>query len=258
MKKLLFSLFLLAIPAVAAPQTDKVGPIRLTALFHASTQLEHAGKVVMVDPVSAASLTKKADLILITHTHGDHLDKAAIAKLVKPGTVIVAPPSAVETIESIEGAVVTQLKLDNAMVLNWKFAPLWVRPVRAYNIERGPGPGKKYHPFGQFYGYVINWAGERLYFAGDTEFIPEMKNLGQIDAAFLPMNLPYTMTPEEAAKAAKAIRPTTVYPYHFRSPRNKPSDAPQQFAAMLKNTKIKVKILDWYPEAAVQKAMANQ
>ena len=132
-----------------------------------------------------------------------------------------------------------------------------VTAVPAYNIVRERDNGQKYHPKYSFDGYVLTMGDKHLYFAGDTESTPEMRDLKGIDAAFLPMNLPYTMTPDEAATAVRAFRPKVVYPYHFRSPFDQPSGNAEKFAAALKGSGIQVKILDWYPRAVVEKMMSE-
>lgn len=185
------------------------GNIEMTFLGHASVMLEQAGKIVYIDPVSRyADFTQfpKADLILITHEHGDHLDSLAIARLRNENTIILLSEACLplvpggEVIRNGESRVVEGVR---------------VEAVPAYNLVHMRSPGKPFHPKGVGNGYVIGIGGSRIYFAGDTENIPEMSNLGNIDYAFLPMNLPYTMTPEMAAEAVKRIKPKVFYPYHF-------------------------------------------
>jgi L-ascorbate metabolism protein UlaG (beta-lactamase superfamily) len=109
-----------------------------------------------------------------------------------------------------------------------------------YNLKRGPSEGKFYHDKGRGNGYILTYGGMRFYIAGDTEGIPEMRALKNIDVAFIPMNLPYTMTPEEAADAVKAFHPKIVYPYHYKG-----SDT-KVFAKALDGTGIDVRLRDWY------------
>jgi L-ascorbate metabolism protein UlaG (beta-lactamase superfamily) len=270
MKKLFLAaaLALLPVAASAAPSTTTIpaqgGPIRIKAIFHGTVQIEHGGKVIVVDPFSPGSYDKKADVILITHTHGDHLDMEAISKLLKPGTMIVAPPAAAGTIPASQMQIAMQVMrngeggfpVDNSTSNMGRNRLTWLKvgAVPSYNVVRGPKPGQKFHPKGQFNGYVVTLGGKRLYFAGDTEAVPEMKRLKRIDVAFLPMNLPYTMTPPEAAKAARMFRPRVAIPYHYRYPFNKANNHPQQFANALRRTRIKVRLLDFYPAAAVARA----
>ena len=253
--------------AQAAPQTSTIaaagGPIRITAIFHASTQIEYRGRVIDIDPVSAGRYTKKADIILVTHTHPDHFDPIAIDKVRAPFARLVAPLQVIEPYRQLRRPL-GLYPMKNGSTLNFKArnatgAPIRIRieAVPAYNLVRGPKPGLKFHPKGQFNGYVLTLGGKRIYIAGDTEATPEMKKLKNIDAAFLPMNLPYTMTPQEAARAARAFRPRIVFPYHFRFPFNKANTNPQQFQSALRGTRIQVRILDWYPAQSVARAMAT-
>lgn len=179
------------------------GDLKMTFIGHGTLMFTYAGKVIHVDPVSsAADYTKlpKADLILVTHEHGDHLDLKAIQTLSTGSTVVAASPVCAQALPK---AVI--LKNGESRAL----AGFQVEAVPAYNLE------KPYHPKGSGNGYVITFGDKRVYVAGDTENTPEMKALKQIDVAFLPMNLPYTMTPEMVADAAKAFRPRILYPYHF-------------------------------------------
>ncbi len=252
--------------AHAAPQSSTVqaagGPIRVTAIFHASTQIEYMGSVIDIDPVSAGRYTKKADIILVTHTHPDHFDPAAIDKVRAPYARLVAPIPVIQPYQQLRRPLALY-PMKNGSILNFKMrsskgAPIRIRieAVPAYNLVRGPKAGQKFHPKGQFNGYVLTLGGKRIYFAGDTEATPEMMKLKNIDAAFLPMNLPYTMTPQEAALAARAFRPRIVFPYHFRFPFNKANTRPQQFQNALRGTRIQVRMLDWYPAPSVARAMA--
>lgn len=257
-------------PAKAAPPATTTvgtpyGRILITAKFHASTQIEYGDKVIIVDPLSAAPWTKKADLVLITHPHSDHLDLPAIAKVTKPDGFVIAPQEAADAIKKLPGITVeawkpgsTALYQDTASKGKKKYLALKVESVPMYNLVRGPGPGKKFHPRASNWdGYVLTLGGTRLYFAGDTEVTPEMKALKHIDVAFLPMNLPFTMTPAEAAAGAKAFHPSIVIPYHFRYPFDKDSGNEKTFARLMKGSNTRVVLLDYYTPAAVQKMMAS-
>jgi L-ascorbate metabolism protein UlaG (beta-lactamase superfamily) len=234
----------------------KGGPIKITPIYHASLQIEFRGKVIQVDPFSAGDYSgaKKADLILITHTHADHLDLKAIGLVRKQNafTAMIMPSAAAKIVLPslrLRGANPV-FTLGNAQ--SKTVDGIRVEAVPAYNIVRGPKPGQKFHPKGEFNGYVLTLGGERIYIAGDTEAIPEMKALKNIDVAFLPMNLPYTMTPQEAAVGAKAFKPKVVYPYHYRFPFTKPNDNPQQFQKALEGSGIQVRIRGWYAHPAAK------
>jgi L-ascorbate metabolism protein UlaG (beta-lactamase superfamily) len=169
----------------------------------------YQGKVVHVDPVSREadySKMPKADLILITHEHGDHFDPKALSLLRKEQTKLVLTKLCAE---KVTGGMV----MKNGDVLTVQ--GLKIEAVPAYNIVHKRPDGQPYHPKGSGNGYVVTFGKTRVYVAGDTEDIPEMKKLKRIDIAFLPMNLPYTMTPEMVADAAKAFEPKILYPYHY-------------------------------------------
>ena len=267
MKPLFLALGLTAATsAVAAPSSDTIpaqgAPIVVTALIHASTMLQYGPLTIYVDPVAGPEYTRKADAVLITHSHGDHLDLPTIRKVLKPGGVLIGSPGTREMLKQIAGAnlrILGYYKGTNfgydGVLRGFNPGTIQVRAIPAYNIVRERENGEKYHPKYSFDGYVLTMGGKHLYFAGDTENTPEMRDLKGIDAAFLPMNLPYTMTPGEAANAAKAFRPKVVYPYHFRSPFDKPSGNAEKFAADMKGSGVQVKILDWYPRATVAKMM---
>jgi L-ascorbate metabolism protein UlaG (beta-lactamase superfamily) len=249
----------------AAPAGDvfraRGGNIRITPIFHGTLQIEYRGKVIIVDPFSPGSYRKKADLVLITHAHPDHLDRDAILKVSTPRTVVVMPTLVAGQFHTWRNVV----PMDNGEVYDARrplagesvrssIPNLTLQAVPMYNMVRGPKPGQKFHPKGDGNGYVLTLGGKRIYIAGDTEAVPEMKALKKIDIAFLPMNLPFTMTPQEAATGARAFKPRVVYPYHYRYPFNKANNHPQQFQAALRNTDIEVRLRTWYPAAAVQRA----
>ena len=183
-------------------QTDQ-GPLTITCIGHGTLMLTWQDLVIHVDPVTReADYTDmpKADLILITHEHGDHLDPQAIAQITKDGTRIVINEAGARKLG--KGEVMKNGDVREVLGITLAAVP-------AYNLE------KAFHPKGRDNGYVLTFPGLRVYVAGDTENISEMKDLTDIDVAFLPMNLPYTMTPEMVADAALAFEPEILYPYHF-------------------------------------------
>ena len=185
------------------------GELKITFIGHGTLMFTFGGKVIHVDPVGQyADYGKlpKADLILITHEHRDHLDPKVVEMLRQPGTEIVLTQAAA-------GQVAGGLVMANGEVKT--VAGLTIEAVPAYNLVHKRENGEPFHPKGQGNGYVITFGGKRVYVAGDTENTPEMKALKGIDIAFLPMNLPYTMTPEMVADAARAFKPQILYPYHF-------------------------------------------
>ena len=185
------------------------GDITITFIGHGTLMFRYDGTVLHVDPVGREadySSLPKADLVLVTHEHGDHLDPDAIDAIRTNGTVIIVS-------RSCAGRVDGSVTMENGDTRT--AAGLRIEAVPAYNLVHKRDNGQPFHPKGDGNGYVITFDDTRVYVAGDTENTPEMKALKDIDIAFLPMNLPYTMTPEMVADAAKAFRPRILYPYHF-------------------------------------------
>lgn len=207
------------------------GDLRICFIGHGTLMFTFKDMVIHVDPVSReADYTKmpKADLILLTHEHGDHLDTKAIDVLKKEGTELIQTETCAKR---VAGGVVMQ-NGDVRIVSGLK-----IEAVPAYNIVHKRSGGQPYHPKGRGNGYVITFGHVRVYIAGDTENTQEMKKLKEIDVAFLPMNLPYTMTPEMVADAAKAFSPKILYPYHYGK------TDPTKLVDLLKDTKgIEVRI----------------
>ena len=204
------------------------GPLKITFFGHASLMIEADKQVVYIDPVlreADYSILPKADLILVTHEHFDHLDKKAIAMISNPKTKIVVS-------KSCKGLTENGLVLLNGEQRS--FGDWGIEAVPAYNLVNKRPDGLPFHPKGNGNGYVISYGGKRIYIAGDTENIPEMVRLKNIDIAFLPMNLPYTMTPQMVAEGAKSFMPAILYPYHYGETN------PLLLADLLKDTTIKV------------------
>jgi L-ascorbate metabolism protein UlaG (beta-lactamase superfamily) len=169
------------------------------------------GKIFHVDPFSRVADYAKlpeADVVLITHEHRDHLDEEALAHVRTQETIVLLNPSGAQQVES-------GLVMHNGDEHTVK--GVHVTAVPAYNVVHKRDSGEPYHPQGEGNGYVLTFGDKKVYVAGDTENVPEMKALEGIDYAFLPMNLPYTMTPEMVADAVKAFRPAVLYPYHYGS-----------------------------------------
>jgi len=209
------------------------GDLKITFISHATLMFTFGSQTIHVDPVGAEAdyaAMPKADLILVTHEHGDHLDPAIIKMLGKDGTQLVLTKACSQ---SVAGGMV----MGNGDVKT--IAGLKIEAVPAYNIVHQRSRGNPFHPKGQGNGYVITFGDKRVYVAGDTENIPETKQLKNIDIAFLPMNLPYTMTPEMVADAAKAFKPKILYPYHYGQ------TDPSTLVSLLKDSKdIEVRIRD--------------
>ncbi len=202
--------------AASVPSTDTFGTpdgrtVVFTCIKHGSLRIQCGGLEIQVDPVGrglppATDYTAfpKADLVLVTHEHFDHFDRDAIAALRKDGTEIVVNPA-------VRALLGDGRALANGDRFAWRDG-IAIEAVPAYNTTPGH---LQFHPKGRDNGYVLDFGGFRVYIAGDTEDIPEMAALSDIDVAFLPCNQPYTMTPGQAAAAARAFSPKVLFPYHY-------------------------------------------
>jgi L-ascorbate metabolism protein UlaG (beta-lactamase superfamily) len=211
------------------------GSVTIHPVNHASLVLGFGDAVIYVDPVGGASAydgLPPPTGILVTHAHPDHLDAPTLEAIGAAKVGITAPKVVIDALpESLKGAAKLLANGDTGEV-----AGVPVLAVPAYNTT----PDRlKYHPKGVGNGYVLTFGDKKVYVAGDTEDVPEMRALAGIDVAFLPMNLPYTMTEEQAADAVKAFRPKIVYPYHYKG-----SD-PKKFATLVGDA-AEVRIVDWY------------
>lgn len=208
----LFGLFPFATVALGF-ETDTIktsdGKLEVTFIGHGTLMFSFDGKVIHVDPwtkLADYSKMPKAHIILITHHHRDHLDLKALGPIRTEQTTVVLT-------EICSSKVKGGLVMRNGDVKT--VGGLEIEAVPAYNLVHMRSPGVPYHPKGEGNGYVITFGDKRVYVAGDTENTPEMKALEDIDVAFLPMNLPYTMTPEMVTDAARGFKPKVLYPYHF-------------------------------------------
>ena len=229
-------IIVMAIPVFSQdmPDYDKVntstGVVEMHFIGHGSLMFKVNGFVVYIDPVRSSGryeFLPKADIILVTHEHGDHLDVKLINDLKKPETLLFCNENSTATVPW-------------AMVMKaggrQEFNNIIIEAVPAYNIVNERAPGQPFHPKGAGIGYLLTIGGKKFYIAGDTENTPEMKALKNIDVAFLPMNLPYTMTPEMVADAARSFKPKILYPYHYGDTKT------ETLVNLLKNTDIEVRI----------------
>ena len=213
------------------------GDLIVRPVGHATFVMFWNGKTIYVDPVGGAEAFQGLpgpDLILITDVHGDHLNAETLQSVMGPETVVVAPAAVVQELpEELASRTRTLANGEETSV-----SDVVVEAVPMYNLTEDR---LQYHEKGRGNGYVIALEDTRVYISGDTEDIPEMRALENIDAAFVCFNLPYTMTEEQAADAVIEFSPTVVYPYHFRG-----SD-PEEFAALVREGgSSEVRILDWY------------
>ncbi len=190
--------------------------ITIKYLAHASFQIKFADQNIYIDPsTNNTGLKDKdfqpADLILVTHDHGDHCDPKLLKKIRKMGSAIIAPPHAKKAIG--KAGIVWDMSAGQFMQIS---GGIKVRAVEAYNVKRFRKGNEPFHPKDQGVGYILTLEGKRIYHAGDTDFIPQMEVMGDIDVAILPCDGHYTMDIEEATEAALAIEPATAIPMHYR------------------------------------------
>ena len=206
----------------------------ITAIKHASLRIQYDGLEIQIDtvanyqPATDYSKFPKADIILVTHEHFDHFDPDAIEALKKDGTQVIANLS----VQKMLGFGMALANGESHVLAKG----ISLDAVPAYNTTPGH---TQFHPKGRDNGYVLTMDGLRIYIAGDTEDIPEMANLKDIDVAFLPCNQPYTMTPQQVAKAAKTIKPKVLFPYHYSATPVK------RVAELLAGTSIDVRIRNY-------------
>jgi len=232
--------------AVAASAADKVpteqGDLTIHPVQHGTLVLEWNDKTIYVDPVGGAEpfeKFKRPDLILITDVHGDHLNAETVTAVSTDATQIVAPQAVAEKLPEATKPRTTVLANGKTTTA----AGIGIEAMPMYNLTE---ERLKFHTKGRGNGYVLALGGKRVYVSGDTEDIPEMRALKDIDVAFVCMNLPYTMTPERAADAVLEFKPKIVYPYHYRGAGRKMSDVALFKKLVGKNPDIEVRLRNWY------------
>jgi L-ascorbate metabolism protein UlaG (beta-lactamase superfamily) len=233
-----------ALPAADQPRSaDSLptadGPLTIHPINHATLAFQWKDKTICVDPVGGSKAFQglpRPDLILITDIHGDHLSKETVAELAGPQTKLVGPPAVVDQLPADLRSRATAL----ANGQTHELLGIRVEAVPAYNLT---ADRLKFHVKGRGNGYVLALGDKRIYLSGDTEGIPEMLTLKNIDVAFVCMNLPYTMDVEQAARAVRAFKPRVVYPYHYRG-----SDLERFKELVGTDSGIEVRLRDWYPK----------
>ena len=231
---LIFVMMTVAVFSQNRPETDKIstsaGDVEIFFIGHGSLMFRINDFVVHIDPVTSSGRYEglpKADLILVTHEHYDHLDTELISTLRKQETVLFCNGASVSNVPWAQ--VMKPGDIKTAGIVS-------VEAVYAYNIINERAKGQPFHPRGAGNGYILSIGDKKFYIAGDTENIPEMKTLKEINVAFLPMNLPYTMTPQMVADAAKLFSPEILYPYHYGDTNT------DEIVRLLKGTGIDVRI----------------
>ena len=212
------------------------GELEMFFIGHGTLMFKFNELVIHIDPVMREAdyaTMPDADLVLVTHEHGDHLDMTAINHIMKEDTRVVMTETCMEQLEDFTATVMRNGE-------GGSLHGIGVRAIPAYNIVNTRSNGNPYHPKGVGNGYILSFGETNVLIGGDTENIPEIKNLKyDIAVAFLPMNLPYTMTPEMVADAALAFQPGILYPYHYGQ------TDPQELVRLLKDEKgIEVRVRD--------------
>ncbi len=217
------------------------GPLKITPLYHGSVMLEFNRKIIHIDPWGQADYTgiPQADMIVISHTHADHMDPALLKTLRKDSTVIVTSEAVNDTLNGCCGIPET-IRNGEKKTFALGDQNIDIEGVPMYNLTFGPSPGKPWHHKGIGNGYILSFGNAakptRVYFSGDTECVPEMKALKDISIGFIAMNPPRTMSTTDAAACVKEFHPQIVYPYHYRG------QNPQDFADGVKGSGIEVRL----------------
>jgi L-ascorbate metabolism protein UlaG (beta-lactamase superfamily) len=209
-----------------------MGNLDIHFLGHGSLMMSLGEKVIHIDPfggVADYDGLPKADIIFVTHEHRDHLDLEALNHIRTEKTVFILTELCAQ---QLEGGTINIMKNGDTLSVDG----IGVEAVPAYNLVHKRENGQPFHPMGHGNGYVLTFGDVRVYIAGDTENIPEMQALADIDIAFLPMNLPYTMTPEMVAEAAKVFKPKILYPSHYGT------TDPADLEGLLTGTGIEVRV----------------
>ncbi len=241
-------LLLLPLFLIACNSTQNIGKgnndIQLTPIFHGALVIQQNEQTIFIDPYGGAERYADfpaPDLVLISHPHGDHLNPETLNGLDLSKATLLAPQAVLDKADDIKFARTKLMENGD----NYIWQGVNVEAVPMYNLPESP---ESRHPKGWGNGYVLTIGGERIYVSGDTEDIPEMRNLKNVDHAFVCMNLPYTMTIQQAASAVLEFKPKHVYPYHFRG-KDGFSDV-EQFKSIVTegDDSIEVELLEWYTE----------
>ncbi len=226
------------------PEKDRIGAIEIQPILHGTLALEYEDQVIYADPYGGAerfSNITPPTLVLITDIHGDHLNLETLSALPLDNATLVVPQAVADELPEGLGKETVVIGNGNSTAVNG----ITISAVPMYNL---PETEESRHPKGRGNGYILNLGEQRVYISGDTEDIPEMRALNDIDIAFVCMNMPYTMTVEQAASAVNEFAPAVVYPYHYRG-RPEMSDT-EKFKALVEadNTTTEVRLRNWYME----------
>ncbi|MEP0713667.1 MBL fold metallo-hydrolase [Algoriphagus sp.] len=220
----------------------KNGDITINPITHGTLVLEYNDQVIYVDPYGGAAAfddQKKPTLVLITDIHGDHLNQETLNGLDLKEAILVVPQAVADKLPKGSGKSIVVIGNDLSETIN----KVKITAIPMYNL---PETSDSRHPKGRGNGYIVHLGGKQIYLSGDTEDIPEMRALKNIDVAFVCMNLPYTMDVEQAASAVAEFKPTIVYPYHYRGTEGL-SDV-EKFKTLVNESapKVDVRLRNWY------------
>lgn len=221
------------------------GLLKIQPITHGSLVLTYNNKTIYVDPYggfNAYKNLKSPDIVLITDIHGDHLDEKTLDSINTSKAIFIAPKAVANQISAKYKSNITVLENGQGV----HRLDFFIKAIPMYNLPENP-PSKK-HPKGRGNGYILTIDNQQIYISGDTEDIPEMRTLQNIDIAFICMNLPYTMTIEQAASAILEFQPKIVYPYHYRGTEGLSDVEAFKNLVNSKNNTIDVRLRDWYPK----------
>ena len=227
---------------------EETSEIEIHPISHATAVISWGETTIYLDPVGGVQAFEgmdAADMVLITDIHGDHMDAETLAALNLQNVPVITPQAVKDELPDSLAARVTVMNNGETMEQNG----ISIEAIPMYNLR---DEAKQFHPMGRGNGYVLEKDGQRLYIAGDTEDIPEMRNLENIDIALVPMNLPYTMPVDAAADAVIEFAPAKVYPYHFRGKDGKADVNKFKELVNTGNSEVEVVLADWYPEDTSQ------
>ncbi|MEN2283595.1 MBL fold metallo-hydrolase [Algoriphagus sp. SE2] len=245
MKKLFILFFLISSSSFSQDLIPtSSGEIKVTPILHGTVVLEYQEKTIYVDPYGGASVfdgQKKPDMILITDIHGDHHNQETLDGLDLSNAIIIAPKAVAEKLP--EGSGKSIQIMNNGQIE--MISGITISAIPMYNL---PETEDSRHPKGRGNGYILELGGKKVYLSGDTEDIPEMRSLKDIDVAFVCMNLPYTMDVDQAADAVTAFKPEIVYPYHFRGTDGLADVEKFKSTVNTKAPEVDVRLRNWYPQ----------
>lgn len=244
MKNILFALLFLPITLFGQDVIPtNSGDIKITPILHGTLVIEYQGKTIYVDPYGGASAfdgQNTPDIVLITDIHGDHLNQETLGGLDLSKATIVAPKAVADQLDGSKSKSI--LVMGNGQ--SQKVSEILVSAIPMYNL---PETDDSRHPKGRGNGYILSMGGKNIYLSGDTEDIPEMRALKEIDVAFVCMNLPYTMDVDQAADAVSEFKPSIVYPYHYRGTDGLADVEKFKSLVNANAPEVEVRLKNWYP-----------